>query len=169
MRWKDFLTTEYKKLDITLEKASDVQFLSLLHDAYFDPAEIRYARKRLVIPIKDRTTWEWTPGNDRMPGGEVDGELVLYPVADPWDWQVTISGEQFTDENQLHNIEINEISLKKKKISDGKFFYHFQIAFPSFDLPCSLDVVLKGGDAFPLIHYRDKTLPQVWSEPMKIQ
>ena len=26
MRWKDFLTTEYKKLDITLEKASDVQF-----------------------------------------------------------------------------------------------------------------------------------------------
>ena len=40
MRWKDFLTTEYKKVDITLEKASDVQFLSLLHDAYFDPAEI---------------------------------------------------------------------------------------------------------------------------------
>ena len=33
MRWKDFLTTEYKNLDITLEKASDVQFLSLLHDA----------------------------------------------------------------------------------------------------------------------------------------
>ena len=83
MRWKDFSTTEYKKVDITLEKASDVQFLSLLHDAYFDPAEIRYSRKRLVIPIKDRTTWEWTPGNDRMPGGEVDGELILYPVADP--------------------------------------------------------------------------------------
>ena len=40
MRWKDFSTTEYKKLDITLEKTSDVQFLSLLHDAYFDPAEI---------------------------------------------------------------------------------------------------------------------------------
>ena len=48
MRWKDFLTTEYKKLDITLEKRSDVQFLSLLHDAYFDPAEIRYA-KNLII------------------------------------------------------------------------------------------------------------------------
>ena len=47
MRWKDFLTTEYKKLDITLEKASDVQFLSLLHDAYFDPAEIRYATKKM--------------------------------------------------------------------------------------------------------------------------
>ena len=58
MRWKDFSTTEYKKLDITLEKASNVQFLSLLHDAFLDPAEIRYARKRLVIPIKDRTTWE---------------------------------------------------------------------------------------------------------------
>ncbi|MBO7327951.1 MAG: hypothetical protein J6W00_04175, partial [Lentisphaeria bacterium] len=96
------MTTEYKKLDITLEKASDVQFLSLLHDAYFDPAEIRCARKRLVIPIKDRTTWEWTPGNDRMPGGEVDGELVLYPVADPWVWLLTLSGAQFTDENQMH-------------------------------------------------------------------
>ena len=164
MRWKDFLTTEYKKLDITLEKASDVQFLSLLHDAFLDPAEIRYARKRLVIPIKDRTTWEWTPGNDRMPGGEVDGDLVLYPVADPWDWRITLSGDQFTDETQLHNIESNEISLKKKKDSDGKFFYHFQIAFPYLYLPCSLDVVIRSGDAFPLIRYRDKTLPQDWSE-----
>ena len=164
MRWKDFSTTEFKKLNITLEKASDVQFLSLLHDAYFDPAEIRYARKRLVIPIKDRITWEWTPGNDGMPGKDVDGELVLYPVAEPCDWQITLSGDQFTDETQLHNIEINEISLKKKKNSDGKFFYHFQIAFPSFDLPCSLDVVIRSGDAFPLIRYRDKTLPQDWSE-----
>ena len=164
MRWKDFLTTEYKKLDITLEKTSDVQFLSLLHDAFLDPAEIRYARKRLVIPIKDRTTWEWNPGNDRMPGGEVDGELVLYPVAEPCDWRITLSGDQFTDETQLHNIEINEISLKKKKDSDGKFFYHFLIAFPSLYLPCSLDVVIRSGDAFPLIRYRDKTLPQDWSE-----
>ena len=51
MRWKDFLTAEYKKLNITLEKTSDVRFLSLLHDAFLDPAEMRYARKRLVIPI----------------------------------------------------------------------------------------------------------------------
>ena len=164
MRWKDFLTTEYKKLDITLEKASDVQFLSLLHDAYFDPAEIRYARKRLVIPIKDRTTWEWTPGNDRMPGGEVDGELVLYPVADPWDWQVTLSGEQLTDEIQMHNIEIGKISLKKKKDNDGNPFYHFKIAFPTFELPRALDVVLRSGDDFPLIRYKDKTTPKDWSE-----
>ena len=47
MRWKDFSTTEYEKEDITLEKASDIQFLSLLHDAYFDPAEIRYATKKM--------------------------------------------------------------------------------------------------------------------------
>ena len=164
MRWKDFLTTEYKKLDITLEKASDVQFLSLLHDAYFDPAEIRYARKRLVIPIKDRTTWEWTPMNDRMPGGEVDGELVLYPVADPWDWQLTISGEQFADEVQMHNIEISKISLKKKKDDDGKSFYHFQMAFPSNTLPCALDVVLRSGNDFPVIRYKDKTIPKIWSD-----
>lgn len=164
MRWKDFLTTEYKKLDITLEKTSDVQFLSLLHDAYFDPAEIRYARKRLVIPIKDRTTWEWNPGNDRMPGGEVDGELVLYPVADPWDWLLTFSGAQFTDENEMHNIEIGKISLKKKKDDDGNPFYHFKMAFPTFDLPRALDVALRSGDAFPLIHYRDKTPPKEWSE-----
>ena len=51
MRWKEFLTAEYKNLNITLEKASDVRFLSLLHDAFLDPAEMRYARKRLVIPI----------------------------------------------------------------------------------------------------------------------
>ena len=164
MRWKDFLTTEYKKLDITLEKTSDVQFLSLLHDAYFDPAEIRYARKRLVIPIKDRTTWEWPPGNDRMPGDEVDGELVLYPVADPWDWQLTLSGEQLTDETQMHNIEIGKISLKKKKDNDGNPFYHFKMAFPTFDLPRALDVALRSGDVFPLIHYRDKTPPKDWSE-----
>ena len=36
MRWKDFLTIKYKKLDIHLEKVRDVRFLSLLHDAYFD-------------------------------------------------------------------------------------------------------------------------------------
>ena len=164
MRWKDFLTTEYKKVDITLEKASDVQFLSLLHDAFLDPAEIRYARKRLVIPIKDRTTWEWNPGNDRMPGGEVDGELILYPVTDPWDWLLTLSGAQFTDENQMHNIEISKISLKKKKDNDGNPFYHFKIAFPTNTLPRALDVALRSGDAFPLIRYRDKTPPKEWSE-----
>ena len=53
-----------------------------------DPAEIRYARKRLVIPIKDRTAWGWTPVGDRMPGGDVDGELVLYPVVKLCDWQL---------------------------------------------------------------------------------
>ena len=147
-----------------MKKTSDVQFLSLLHDAYFDPAEIRYARKRLVIPIRDRTTWEWNPGNDRMPGGEVDGELVLYPVADPWDWLLTLSGAQFTDENLMHNIEISKISLKKKKDNDGNPFYHFKMAFPTFDLPRALDVALRSGDAFPLIHYRDKTPPKEWSE-----
>ena len=158
MRWKDFLTTKYKKLDIRLEKVRDVRFLSLLHDAYLDPTEIRYERKRLIIPIKNRTTWEWTPGDDGMPGKDVDGELVLYPVAKPCDWQITLSGDQFTDETQLHNIEINEISLKKKKDSDGKFFYHFQIALPTFDLPRSLDVVLRSGDDFPVIHYKDSKL-----------
>ena len=127
MRWKDFSTTEFKKVDITLEKESDVLFLSsLLHDACFDPAEIRYARKRLVIPIKDRTTWEWTPMNDRMPGGDVDGELVLYPVADPWDWLLTLSGGQFANETQMHNIEIIRVSLKKKNDDDGNPFYHFR-------------------------------------------
>ena len=160
MRWKDFSTTEFKKLNITLEKARDVRFLSLLHDAFLDPAEISYSRKRLVIPIKDRTTWEWTPMNDRMPRGEVDGELVLYPVADPWDWQLTLSGEQLTDETQMHNIEINEISLKKKKDKDGNPFYHFKMAFPAFTLPRSLDVVLRSGDDFPLIRYKDKTTPK---------
>ena len=164
MRWKDFLITKYKKLDICLEKVRDVRFLSPLHDAYFDPAEIRYARKRLVIPIKDRITWEWTPGNDGMPGGDVDGELILYPVAKPWDWQVTLSGEQLTDEPQMHNIEISKISLKKKKDNDGNPFYHFKMAFPTFDLPRALDVALRSGDAFPLIHYRDKTPPKEWSE-----
>ena len=164
MRWKDFLITKYKKLDICLEKVRDVRFLSPLHDAYFDPAEIRCARKRLVIPIKDRITWEWTPGNDGMPGGDVDGELILYPVAKPWDWQVTLSGEQLTDEPQMHNIEISKISLKKKKDNDGNPFYHFKMAFPDFDLPRALDVVLRSGDAFPLIHYRDKTPPKEWSE-----
>ena len=164
MRWKDFSTTEYKKLDITLEKASTVQFLSLLHDAFLDPAEIRYARKRLVIPIKDRTTWEWNSGNDGMPGGDVDGELILYPVADPWDWQVTLSGEQLTDETQMHNIEIGKISLKKKKDNDGSPFYHFKMAFPTFDLPRALDVVLRSGNDFPLIRYKDKTTPKDWSE-----
>ena len=160
MRWKDFLTTKYKKLDICLEKVRDVRFLSLLHDAFLDPAEIRYARKRLVIPIKDRTTWEWNPGNDRMPGGEVDGELVLFPVADPWDWQVTLSGEQLTDETQMHNIEIGKISLKKKKDDDGNPFYHFKMAFPTFDLPRALDVALRSGNDFPLIRYKDKTMPK---------
>ena len=160
MRWKDFSTTEYKKVDITLEKASDVQFLSLLHDAYFDPAEIRYARKRLVIPIKDRTTWEWTHGNDGMPGGDVDGELILYPVADPWDWQVTLSGEQLTDETLMHNIEIGKISLQKKKDDDGNPFYHFKMAFSAFTLRRSLDVVLRSGNDFPLIRYKDKTMPK---------
>ena len=165
MRWKDFLTTEYKKLDITLEKESDVLFLSsLLHDACFDPAEIRYARKRLVIPIKDRTTWEWTPMNDRMPGGDVDGELVLYPVADPWDWLLTLSGGQFANETQMHNIEIIRVSLKKKNDDDGNPFYHFTMAFPTFTLPRSLDVVLRSGDHFPLIRYKDKTTPKDWSE-----
>ena len=161
MRWKEFLTTEFKKLNITLEKASDVQFLSsFLHDAYFDPAEIRYARKRLVIPIKDRTTWEWQSGNDKMPGGDVDGELVLYPVAEPCDWQLTLSGTEFADETQMHNIEIIRISLKKKKDEDGNPFYHFKMAFPAFTLPRALDVVLRSGDHFPLIRYKDKTTPK---------
>ena len=161
MRWKDFSTPEFKKLNITLEKASDVQFLSsFLHDAYFDPAEIRYARKRLVIPIKDRTTWEWTPMNDRMPGGDVDGELVLYPVADPWDWLLTLSGGQFANETQMHNIEIIRVSLKKKNDDDGNPFYHFKMAFPAFTLRRSLDVVLRSGNDFPLIRYKDKTMPK---------
>ena len=160
MRWKDFLTTKYKKLDICLEKVRDVRFLSLLHDAYFDPAEIRYARKRLVIPIKDRTTWELTPGNDRMPGGEVDGELVLYPVSDPWDWLLTLSGGQFANETQMHNIEIIRVSLKKKNDDDGNPFYHFKMAFPAFTLRRSLDVALRSGDDFPLIRYKDKTTPK---------
>ena len=163
MRWKDFSTTEFKKLDITLEKARDVRFLSLLHDAFLDTAEIHYARKRLVIPIKDRTTWEWTPMNDRMPEGEVDGELVLYPVADPWDWLLTLSGGQFANETQMHNIEIIRVSLKKKNDDDGNPFYHFKIAFPAFTLPRSLDVVLRSGDDFPLIRYKDKTTPKDWS------
>ena len=161
MRWKDFSTTEFKKVDITLEKESDVLFLSsLLHDAYFDPGEIRYARKRLVIPIKDRTTWEWTPMNDRMPGGDVDGELVLYPVADPWDWLLTLSGGQFANETQMHNIEIIRVSLKKKKGEDGNPFYHFKMAFPAFTLRRSLDVVLRSGNDLPLIRYKDKTMPK---------
>ena len=160
MRWKDFSTTEYKKVDITLEKASDVRLLSLLHDAFLDPAEIRYARKRLVIPIKDRTTWEWTPMNDRMPGGDVDGELVLYPVADPWDWLLTLSGGQFANETQMHNIEIIRVSLKKKKGEDGNPFFHFKMAFPAFTLRRSLDVVLRSGNDFPLIRYKDKTMPK---------
>ena len=98
--------------------------------------------------------------NDRMPGGEVDGELVLYPVADPWNWQLTLSGEQLTDETQMHNIEINKISLKKKKDEDGNPFYHFKMAFPTFDLPRALDVALRSGDDFPLIRYKDKTTPK---------
>ena len=102
--------------------------------------------------------------NDGMPGGDVDGELILYPVADPWDWQLTISGEQLTDETQMHNIEINEISLKKKKDDDGKSFYHFQMAFPSNTLPCALDVVLRSGNDFPVIRYKDKTIPKIWSD-----
>ena len=164
MRWKDFSTTEFKKLNITLEKARDVRFLSLLHDAFLDPAKIRYARKRLVIPIKDRTTWEWTPMNDRMPGGDVDGELVLYPVADPWDWLLTLSGGQFANETQMHNIEIIRVSLKKKNDDDGNPFYHFKMAFPAFTLRRSLDVVLRSGNDFPLIRYKDKTTPKDWSE-----
>ena len=164
MRWKDFLTIKYKKLDIRLGKVRDVRFFSLLHDAYLEPTEIRCERRRLIIPIKNRTTWEWTPGDDGMPGGEVDGELVLYPVAVPCDWQMTLSGDQFTNEAQMHNIEINEISLKKKTDDAGNPCYHFKIAFPTSTLPRALDVALRSGDAFPLIRYRDKTPPKEWSE-----
>ena len=55
MRWKEFLTTEFKKLNITLEKVSDVRFLSLLHDAFLDPAEIRYATKKNVIILEKQS------------------------------------------------------------------------------------------------------------------
>jgi hypothetical protein len=38
------------------------------------------------------------------------------------------------------------------------------MAFPTFDLPRALDVVLRSGDAFSLIRYKDKTTPKDWSD-----
>ena len=105
MRIKNFKTITFRKLDVKLEKTRDIRILDwLLHDACFDFSQIRYTRKRLTIPLT-RHPAEWE--NDKLrPVSLVDGELILYPVLRPCDWQITLSGEWLNKPERLAKIDV---------------------------------------------------------------
>ncbi len=111
MKWNDFKVKRFKKLDVRLEKERDVCFLTgLLHDASFDLKKIKYARKRLTIPITGRVIERWQT-EAGIPGGYVDGELVLYPVLFPHDWQIALSGDWIKNTEALSSITIIRAAL----------------------------------------------------------
>ncbi len=168
MKWKDLETKKFRKLDIRLEKERDVRFLSgLLHDAHFDLRKIRYARKRLTIPITGRIPYEWR-NEEAIPAGHVNGELVLYPVLFSHDWQIALSGAWVNESEALSHIDIIEAALRKKTweigpnefgIKESETYYHFRLILHNYMLNCSMDVLLRGMKDFPLIRYRDTGLP----------
>ena len=156
MRIKNFKTITFRKLDVKLEKTRDIRILDwLLHDACFDFSQIRYTRKRLTIPLT-RHPAEWENGKLR-PVSLVDGELILYPVLRPCDWQITLSGEW------LKRIDVIGAKLTRKVDQEGDFppeyppevWYHFRLELYNYMLPCYLDVLLRGWKDFPLIRYHD--------------
>ena len=62
--WGYFFYNKYTPLDFRLKKLKNLFYLELLHNAHVDYAGITYVRKRLVIPIKNRVVWEWSPTMD---------------------------------------------------------------------------------------------------------
>ena len=162
MRIKNFKTITFRKLDVKLEKTRDIRILDwLLHDACFDFSQIRYTRKRLTIPLT-RHPAEWENGKLR-PVSLVDGELILYPVLRPCDWQITLSGEWLNKPERLAKIDVIGAKLTRKVDQEGDFppeyppevWYHFRLELYNYMLPCYLDALLCGWKDFPLIRYHD--------------
>ena len=100
MRWRDIQNGTFRKLDLRIEKTADMRILTgVLHDACFDFSQIRYTRRRLTIPL---TRHPAECENDKLrPISLVDGELILYPVLRPCDWQITLSGEWLNKPERL--------------------------------------------------------------------
>ena len=178
MRIKNFKTITFRKLDVKLEKTRDIRILDwLLHDACFDFSQIRYTRRRLTIPLT-RHPMEWE--NDKLRSlSLVDGELILYPVLHPCDWQITLSGEWLNKPERLARIDIIGTKLTRKVDQEGnsppeyppEVWYHFRLEFCNNMLPCYMDVLLRGWKDFPLIHYRDVSMPYDYEtrEPIHLQ
>lgn len=178
MRIKNFKTTTFRKLDVKLEKTRDIRILDwLLHDTCFTLDKIRYSRKQLVIPMI-RCTGEWQ--RDGIPfDGYVNGELILYPVIKPCDWQITLSGEWLNHQEKLQKIDIIGAKLSRKTDENkncveglkGEFWYHFRLELYNHMLPCYLDVLLRDWKDFPLIRYRDVSMPYDYEtrEPIHLQ
>lgn len=178
MRWRDIKTGTFQKLDLRIEKTADMRILTgVLHDACFDFSQIRYTRKRLTIPLT-RHPAEWE--NDKLrPVSLVDGELILYPVLRPCDWQITLSGEWLNKPERLARIDVIGTRLTRKVDQEGDFpleyppevWYHFRLEFCNNMLPCYMDVLLRGWKDFPLIHYRDVSMPYDYEtrEPIHLQ
>ena len=93
----------------------------------------------------------------------VDGELILYPVLRPCDWQITLSGEWLNKPECLPRIDVIGAKLTRKVDQEGDFppeyppevWYHFRLELYNYMLPCYLDVLLRGWKDFPLIRYHD--------------
>lgn len=165
MKWQDLQTEKFRKLDLRMEKVADMRVLRrLLHDAQFDFHKIRYDRRRLVIPLF-RYPEEWTNGR-LHPICLVNGELILYPVIHPCDWQITLSGEWLGRPEKLQDIVIVDAGLTQKTDTANSLppeyretWYHFRLVLSNRMLPCYMDVLLRSWKDFPLIRFRDISIP----------
>lgn len=126
---RDFYCSKYRKIDYRLRyfeehSGHDLIYLaSYLHDARIDLRKIRYARRRLIIPL-ERDTWELTRNNFDL-WGEVSGRLSIFPVASMDSWQVQLSGRRLVAPEFDFCIDIRTILLESgclKLISDSNNF-----------------------------------------------
>lgn len=163
MRWQDLQTNKFHKLDLRMGKVADMRVLGgVLHDSRFDFNKIRYYRRRLVIPLY-RYPRELL---GEHPFNRVDGELILCPVLRPCDWQITLSGEWIGQPEKFSDIAIIDAKLAQKTDKEGSLppeyretWYHFRLELSNRMLPCYMDVLLRGWIDFPLIRYRDISMP----------
>ena len=73
----------------------------------------------------------------------VDGELILYPVLRPCDWQITLSGEWLNKPERLARIDVIGTKLTRKVDQEGDFppeyppevWYHLRLEFCNNMLP----------------------------------
>ena len=165
MEWEDFVTDAFYKQDFCIEGPEDFWYFRLLEDSYFEPEKIRYFRKRLVIPIRNRVTHEWNPVRYGLPGGYVDGELILYPVTYGADWQMTVSGEKWCDPGYLPGIR--KITVEKKtsdkpaarRCGELGEYYLMTLELIRYLMPMSFLIMFREVNSFPLIRYRDICKP----------
>lgn len=142
-----------KKMDVRIrpdaQGKKDVRFLNCLHDARFDLKQIRYARKRLTIPLERVVPTEagWVNCTRRT------GELIFYPVLAPDHWWIAAMGGKLGQDTLF---EIIAVAMEKEVVYDDPWYcFHLKLADYWQKFAPSLSVVMYGTEKFPYIRYRD--------------